>query len=204
MEYPECLRIVEERVKPERANKADDVVAAPWWLFWRSRQELYNKIAALKQVLVRAQTSRTQASTFVPNGWVYDQKVIVFAPNCYGFFAVLDSNIHYVWVVNRGSTMRTDAVYTPSDCFETFPIPESLSQLEEIAKKYYSLRSQIMAERNQGLTATYNRVHDESCHDEDILQLRRLRVEMDNAVATAYGWKDLILAHGFIEGSHRK
>src|SRR5262249_30234161 len=39
-DFPECLRIVEERVKPDRLSKAADVAKAPWWQFWRMRSEL--------------------------------------------------------------------------------------------------------------------------------------------------------------------
>ena len=34
---------------------------------------------------------------------------------------------------------------------------------------------------------------------QDILKLRELHVEMDNAVLSAYGWTDLNLAHDFYE-----
>ena len=33
----------------------------------------------------------------------------------------------------------------------------------------------------------------------DIVRLRELHVEMDNAVASANGWSDLVLGHGFHE-----
>jgi hypothetical protein len=54
-----------------------------------------------------------------------------------------------------------------------------------------------MLSRNEGLTATYNRFHDPHESSDDIATLRRLHVEMDNAVAAAYGWSDLALGHGF-------
>jgi hypothetical protein len=53
-----------------------------------------------------------------------------------------------------------------------------------------------MAERREGLTATYNRFH---CRDDsaDIAELRKLHVELDYAVAAAYDWTDLDLGHGY-------
>jgi hypothetical protein len=48
-----------------------------------------------------------------------------------------------------------------------------------------------------GLTATYNRFHNPTDRAPDIQQLRDLHVEMDHAVAAAYGWCDLALGHGF-------
>ena len=56
-----------------------------------------------------------------------------------------------------------------------------------------------MLARQEGLTTTYNRFHDPSESASDIRELRRLHVEMDNAVAAAYGWQDLKLGHDFHE-----
>jgi hypothetical protein len=54
-----------------------------------------------------------------------------------------------------------------------------------------------MIARWEGLTATYNRFHDPEEASADIARLRELHVEMDQAVAEAYGWRDLDLGHGF-------
>jgi len=54
-----------------------------------------------------------------------------------------------------------------------------------------------MRARNEGLTKTYNRFHSPAEASEDIAELRRLHVAMDQAVAAAYGWGDLELGHGF-------
>lgn len=56
-----------------------------------------------------------------------------------------------------------------------------------------------MLGRNEGLTSTYNRFHNPDATAADIARLRELHVEMDNAVAAAYGWDDLDLGHGFNE-----
>ena len=56
-----------------------------------------------------------------------------------------------------------------------------------------------MLNRQEGLTKTYNRFHDPEESSADIQKLRDLHVEMDNAVAAAYGWSDLDLGHGFHE-----
>src|SRR5208337_3417177 len=51
----------------------------------------------------------------------------------------------------------------------------------------------------KGPTAIYNLIHDEDDKTPDIQILRDLHVEIDNAVAAAYGWSDLNLEHGFHE-----
>ncbi len=54
-----------------------------------------------------------------------------------------------------------------------------------------------MAKQQEGLTKTYNRFHEPDESAADIQKLRELHVEMDKAVASAYGWDDLNLGHGF-------
>ena len=56
-----------------------------------------------------------------------------------------------------------------------------------------------MLSRQEGLTKTYNRFHNPDESAADIQTLRDLHVEMDKAVAAAYGWDDLDLGHGFHE-----
>ena len=88
-------------------------------------------------------------------------------------------------------------LYAPTDCFETFPMPEKSSQLEEIGKNYHDLRNTIMLSKGIGITDTYNCFHDRGAQSADIARLRALHAEMDQAVAAAYGWSDLDLGHGF-------
>jgi hypothetical protein len=57
----------------------------------------------------------------------------------------------------------------------------------------------MMLANDEGLTATYNRFHDPDDTADDIATLRRLHVQMDEAVAAAYGWSDIALGHDFHE-----
>ena len=101
---------------------------------------------------------------------------------------------HEVWARFFGSTLKDDLRYTPSDCFETFPFPESFETspaLEAAGQAYHDHRAALMVARNEGMTKTYNRFHDPDERGEDIVRLRELHAEMDRAVLRAYGWDDL-------------
>jgi hypothetical protein len=65
--------------------------------------------------------------------------------------------------------------------------------------RYNAHRQEILQARQEGLTKTYNRFHNPDESAEDIERLRELHVEMERAVADAYGWDDLDLGHGFHE-----
>jgi hypothetical protein len=135
----------------------------------------------------------------IPTGWVYAHKLAVFPLDDRGHFAVLQSNMHYHWAWHQCSTMRRDINYSPSDCFETFPFPTAINNLNRIGMRYYLQRQSIMETRKDGLTRTYNRLHNSADRAGDIEQLRTLRAEMDCLVADAYGWTDLDLGHDFHE-----
>jgi hypothetical protein len=54
-----------------------------------------------------------------------------------------------------------------------------------------------MSVRNIGLTRVYNLLHTESETAPEIEVIRRAHIEVDRAVAAAYGWTDLDLKHDF-------
>lgn len=91
--------------------------------------------------------------------------------------------------------MKDDLRYTPSDCFVTFPFQngfENDPSLEAVGQAYHDFRAQLMIDRNEGLTRTYNRFHNRKEKSADIVRLRDLHTEMDHAVLRAYGWDDLV------------
>ena len=199
-DYPDCLAIVEEKVKPEReVNKYSKSAREKWWLYERSRPELYDAIAKLNRVLVRGEVSSHSTYSWRPVTEVFSHMLIVWAVQENFLLTLLQSSIHNVWTLEYASTLGKGIRYTPSDCFETFPFPPSTSNLEEIGEKYYTHRQSIMQTRQEGLTKTYNRFHNPEETAPDIEQLRSLHIEMDNAVAAAYGWQDIDLGHDFHE-----
>ncbi|MEI6450598.1 MAG: DNA methyltransferase, partial [Actinomycetes bacterium] len=203
--WPELIRIVDERVKPERMKLKDNPDGRRrkeyWWQFGRYAAALFGTLEGLGRAMVIAQTSRTMAFAFLPTRIVYSQKVIAFPLETHAAFAAVQSRVHELWARFFGSTMKDDAVYTPSDCFETFPFPEaweSRPDLESVGKTYYEFRADLMVRNNEGLTKTYNRFHDPEEDSPDIIKLRELHAAMDRAVLDAYGWTDIPTACEFL------
>jgi len=199
-DFPALLKVVEEEVKPQRAKNKDKRRREIWWQFTRPTVDLYAAIRELSRVLIVAQVSRTCAFTFVPTGWVYSHKTIVFALDGNEDFAVMQSAFHVEWAWRYSGTLKRDLSYSPTDCFLTFPFPclgNENASLAAVGGEYHEHRRQIMLDRQEGLTKTYNRFHDPDETPADIQKLRELHVEMDNAVAAAYDWTDLDLSHGF-------
>jgi hypothetical protein len=198
-QWPELFDHLQRTVEPERAKQTKQVHEACFWKHWDKRPELYSLLARMKQCLVHAFVGKHIGFAFVDTNQVIATPTPVFATESRGIFAALQSSIHWVWVVERSSKMGTSIRYTPSDCFQTFPLPASDFDvpLEAIGLSYEDFRLGIMRQKSEGLTKTYNRFHEKHETSTCINSLRELHVEMDCQVASAYGWNDLDLGHGF-------
>ena len=201
--YAVPWRRVYDEVRSERVSKAtlsESSRVDGWWQFHRSRPALRKAIADLDEVLVIALVSKTVMPVRVPTGQVFSHALGVFATDSYAQQAILSSSVHQCWAITYGSGMRNDPRYTPSDVFETFPRPEPTEKLEAIGRTLDAERREIMLRRDLGLTRLYNLVNDpdlETGTDPDVDRMRAIHVELDAAVAAAYGWEDLDLIHGF-------
>ena len=205
-DYPDCLDIVERLVRPERTRtneRGDYVLRKPlpqkWWIYADKRPALYRSIQGMERVLFHSFTGKYVAFNFVLTGQVFAGPHIVFAFDQDEYFVVLQSSFHDCWVWEYCSTMEARIRYANGDLFDTFPFPRHLIALRSIGAQYQRYRQEMMVRRQLGLTGVYNAFHDLADSTTDIIELRHLHVELDQAVAATYGWQDLDLGHGFHE-----
>lgn len=193
-EWPDLLEILKRKIPLERESAPAAVKASPFWRFWNEREELREWIKDSTRYLVRSETSKYHGLAFLDTSILPSQKLVAFTLKGFSDFTVLQSRSHENWSVFFGSTMKDDPVYTQGDCFETFPFPENWQTdptLESAGKTYYEFRAELMVRNDEGLTKTYNRFHNPSNREPDILKLRELHAAMDRAVLDAYGWHDI-------------
>lgn len=212
-DYPDCLEIVERLVKPERQKLNQSVStqkrrANNWWTYGQHAPALYEAISQYERVLVIPLVSKYFNCAWEPTNIVFSHAVGIIATDSNKDFALIQNTFHDYWAREQGSSLETRMRYTPSDCFETFPFPtltpETEKELEAIGEKYYNQRSQIMQTSQLGLTKTYNRFHDPNDTAADIQQLRDRHIQMDYAVAKAYGWTDLGMSNEELVMSNEK
>ncbi|MER7672863.1 hypothetical protein ABTY61_31030 [Kitasatospora sp. NPDC096128] len=186
--YGQVLR----EVKPERVKNNRPSRRQRWWQFAERASGLYSAIEALERCVVITLVSKVVMPVMVPTGQVFSHKLGVFASDDFALLAILSSAPHYWWALGRSSTMKADLNYSPSDVFETLIRPSLTGDLRESGARLDGFREGLMRDRGIGLTATYNLVHDPSCKDEDIVELRAIHEEIDRATIAAYGWYDLL------------
>lgn len=193
-----------------------------WWQYAEKRPALFHALGRghsfkkhpkgwgknqepLERVIVFARAAtKYPCFTLVPNSYVYSDSLCVIASDSYALFACISSDIHSVWAFEYCSRLHERLRYTHGSIFETFPFPAgvfdgAVQQLSEIGQDYFIKRSDYMISANKGMTDFYNDLHNPSISSPDIESLRRLQIELNEAVLSSYGFDDLGLEHGFHE-----
>ncbi len=196
-DFPECLEIIIEKVKPERERNNRKTYRDYWWHFGEKRPAMYKAIEGQAFVLVASLVSKYLMLSPVRSDVVFSHMVGVIIEHTLSKLSILHASFYEYWVRVNGSSMRKDIRFTPSSCYETLPLPTNLERLAEPGQSYDEQRRRMMMAGQYGLTALYNRFHDKQDQDQEVKALRRLQVSMDEAVMAAYGWTDLRLNHGF-------
>lgn len=205
-DYPDCLSIVEAKVRPERQRLRPNghyVLRKPlpqkWWIYAEKRPALYSTVADMQRFLVHPLTSKHHTFVFVSHPIVVSHMTVTIACDDWSSYCVLQSEVHWQWALRYGNKLETRPQYTNSDCFETFPLPGRDPKLGACGETYYASRSELARSRQHGLAAIYNLLDQPDEAGADITKLRELQIAMDRAVIGAYGWDDLDLGHGFHE-----
>ncbi len=187
-DFPECLEILKEKVKPERdklnpeANSTNKKRNTFWWQYGADSKALYQTIASLERVMVVSQTGKLLMVDFINTNIVISMMCIVFTFYRYIQYSILSSLLHNEWAWKNGSTLESRLRYIPTSIFQTFPFPQSLSEemeakLEKIGEQYHLFRQELMQKLQLGLTKTYNQFHNPLVNN-DLLAIS-LEVELD-------------------------
>jgi hypothetical protein len=146
-------------------------------------------------VLAAAIYTKHLAWSFVPATVCINSKVFVVDVDSREYFAALQSRVHDVWAWANSSTLKRDLAYSAQDAFQTFPFPfergDHDAKLSDVGARLHDDRAQYMRDEGVGLTELYNRLRDPRVADARVAHLRTLHVNLDQAVLTAYGWRDV-------------
>ena len=180
-QYPDCLRIIENKVKPERTRidqngnfKLRKPLPQKWWIYADKRPKLYNIIKTMNKVLVTTRHSKGLVWGIQRNDIIFSDATTIIVFDNYSKIAIILSTFHEVWAWKYSSTIRSAGIrYTPSSAFETFPFPHNISnkiegKLEQLGSQYNKHQKQLMLQLKLGLTKTYNLFHIKELTVEDV------------------------------------
>lgn len=203
-DYPDCLNIIREKVKPERERLKDNNDGRRrktfWWQYGRIASSLDRAIQKNGLLFCISMTAAKHiAFCKAEHGVLFSHALAVFLFDRWAQFGSVSSSLHDIWTRTYTSYNLALPRYIHTDCFLTFPFPIFSSTLDSLSEEYHNHRQLIMKSRQQGLTTTYNQFHDKHANGSDIVRLRELHKTLDYAIVAAYGWQDLDLGHGFHE-----
>ena len=184
MDYPEALQVVRLLVKPERDKTRRKAYRERWWRFAEPLVAMREAVAPLSRYIGGTATGKRIQFCWCDPWWCPSNAMNVFAFEDDFSLGVLLSRIHTEWARSQSSTLRVDIRYTPTTAFGTFPWPSgNRVGVADIAVRLVAVRAKICIERGIGLTTLYNQVDEGAWKD-----LHDLHIELDEAVAAAYGW----------------
>ncbi len=198
--YKQPFECVEEHVMPDVVANAEAEkkatgkentrwtrMAARWWHFRDYQPGMMVAINRVPRYIVCSRTTKRSIFEFVGRKIHADTKLVVFPLADDYSFGILQSNIHWQWVVARGSTLKGDQNYTSDTVFDTFPWPQSptkmqIKQVADAAVALRALRREIMSKYGYSLRDLYRTVEAPGANP-----LHDAHARLDAAVRTAYG-----------------
>ena len=135
---------LEQNVLPVRAKNNRQVYRDTWWSYAESRPAMRKALAGRSRYLATCRVAKHRLFLWVTLPTLPDSAVIAFARDDDFFFGVLQSHVHEVWALAQGTQFTETPRYTPTTCFETFPLPlpssEQSQAIAEAASELNALR----------------------------------------------------------------
>ncbi|MFB3431041.1 MAG: class I SAM-dependent DNA methyltransferase [Phycisphaerales bacterium] len=123
--YDAPFKHVETYVKPKREKNRDKQRRERWWQHGRAGTDLRAAIGGRDFQIVTPRVSKHRLFRKYSARTRVTDAAVVFARSDDYFFGVLHSSIHELWALRQGTQLEDRPRYTPTTCFETFPLPWS-------------------------------------------------------------------------------
>jgi SAM-dependent methyltransferase len=202
MHYKDAFERVKKEVMPDVLAKAESEkkatgkdstrwtrMANRWWQFRDYQPGLMTLIEKLPRYIACSRTTRRPIFEFVSSQVHPDTKLAVLAFADDYSFGIIQSFIHWEWVLARCSTWKRDFNYTGNTVFDTFAWPQSptlknVRAVAEAALALRTLRREIMQDNGWSLRELYKSLETPGEN-----RLRTAHAALDTAVRAAYGMK---------------
>ena len=114
---------VKTRVKPVRDANRRDAYRVNWWVFGEARFGMRRACKNLAAFIGTPRVAKHRIFMRLNTAILPTDQIVVFAAENDFSFGVLHSRFHEVWALKLGTRLETRPRYTPTTCFETFPLP---------------------------------------------------------------------------------
>lgn len=139
---------VERIVRPERADNRRKSYRDRWWIHQEPRNGMDARLRSRPRYIATPMVTKHRLFAFLVSPSIADKQLTIFARSDDYFFGVLHSSIHELWARRQGTQLReveSGFRYTPTTCFETFPLPWPPGQEPAEGSKHRPLHDAIAA-----------------------------------------------------------
>ena len=160
-----------------------------WWLLSWPRPRLMRKIRKLPRYATCGRLAKRPIFVFVSPTINPNDMLQVFLLTDDYSFGILQSRIHWLWRLERCSTLKRDFRYTSTTVYNSFPWPQapSLAQVRAVARTAVDLRElrrDLMQEHGYTLRELYRTLELPGDNP-----LKQAHTRLDTAVRKAYKMK---------------
>jgi hypothetical protein len=145
--YQTPFEYLKTNVYPIRSQNRRKSYAERWWQYAEARPGMRKALTAIRRFVVTPEVAKHRVFVWRAAEHLCNQQTLVFARDDDYFFGVLHSRFHEVWALMQGTQLREKESgfrYTPTTCFETFPLPRPTpaqeSAIAAAAKELNELR----------------------------------------------------------------
>ena len=131
-EWPELIRIVEQKVKPERDQRTNNAIALRqkqyWWRFRSDTPNLFHALKGLSRCMIHSQVSSHLAFAFTTTTHLFAHTANIFAFDSFSSFRTCRAGVTKSGHASFASSMKDDMRYTPVRLLRDLPIPRETSR----------------------------------------------------------------------------
>lgn len=226
--YKKSFKIIEENVLPtrkfsyEKEKERNAAVLAQqanarvnhhhenfynkWWLLSYGRRELITKLNSINRYVACSRVTKRPIFEFISNTIRPNDSLNVFPLNDDYSFGILQSYYHWVWFMERCSTLTERYRYTSDSVFDSFPWPQwgtillpDSPQLTSNSMKIRIENALNVAKASRNLRQTRNKIQPENqCSFRDLY--RGLELPGDNPLRTAHEALDRAVREAYLFG----
>lgn len=116
-------------VESSRKGNRDFKQIKNWWVFRRTGEQARDILAGKECVLCTGLVTKHRIFRWMQANMIPDTRIILIDSESDVIFGILSGSLHEVWTLSNCQYhgVGNDPVYTPSDCFDTFPFPDGLT-----------------------------------------------------------------------------
>ena len=149
-------------------------------------------LSGYRRYIATARLAKHRLFVFLPGDVLPDGALVVFARDDDYLLGVLQSRVHEVWALALGTQLESRPRYTPTTCFETFPLPhaspDQQATVGAAARELDQSRQNWLNEPEDKRTKKSERRTLTKLYNERPTWLVNAHAALDAAVFDAYGW----------------